>query len=80
MNAPQVQSTDAASVPLSVCVNGEAHATTATTLHDWVLAQGSTPESLATALNGQFVPRSQRATTALRAGDHIQTFQPITGG
>ncbi len=67
-------------VPLDIQVNGQAHTTAAATLHDWVLAQGSTPESLATALNGQFVPRSQRASTPLRAGDHIQTFQPITGG
>ena len=65
---------------LAIEVNGQSHTTAATTLHDWVLAQGSTPESLATALNGQFVPRSQRASTPLRAGDHIQTFQPITGG
>jgi len=65
---------------LAIEVNGQSHTTAATTLHDWVLAQGATPESLATALNGQFVPRSQRASTPLRAGDHIQTFQPITGG
>ncbi len=65
---------------LTIQVNGTPQTTTATTLYDWVLAQGSTPESLATALNGQFVLRSQRANTPLRAGDHIQTFQPITGG
>lgn len=79
MSAPHVRSAEAPA-PLPICVNGEAHATTASTLHDWVLAQGATPESLATALNGQFVPRSQRTNTPLRAGDHIQTFQPITGG
>ncbi|MBI2751392.1 MAG: sulfur carrier protein ThiS [Burkholderiales bacterium] len=65
---------------LAVLVNGEPHTTTATTLHDWVLAQEATPESLATAVNGQFVPRTLRAATVLRAGDRILTFQPITGG
>ncbi len=65
---------------IAIQVNGAPTRTTAGTLHDWVLAQGATPESLATALNGQFVARSQRASTVLRAGDHILTFQPITGG
>ena len=65
---------------IAIQVNGEAHTTTANTLHDWVLAQDAAPESLATAVNGQFIPRTQRASTALRAGDHILTFQPITGG
>ena len=36
---------------LAIEVNGQSHTTAATTLHDWVLAQGATPESLATALN-----------------------------
>lgn len=65
---------------IAIQVNGEAQTTTAATLHDWVLAQDAAPESLATAVNGQFIPRTQRASTALRAGDHILTFQPITGG
>ena len=65
---------------LAILVNGEPHTTTAATLHDWVLAQNATPESLATAINGQFVPRTLRTDTLLREGDHILTFQPITGG
>ena len=56
---------------LNVVVNGAPQITTATTLHDWVLAQGVPPQSVATALNGQFVPRSLRATTALQPGDTI---------
>lgn len=65
---------------VAIQVNGEPHTTTATTLHDWVLTQDATPESLATAVNGQFVPRTERAATVLRPGDHIVTFQPIEGG
>lgn len=65
---------------VAIHVNGEPHTTTATTLHDWVQAQGAAPESLATAVNGQFVPRTARTDTVLRPGDHILTFQPITGG
>ena len=65
---------------VTVLVNGEPASTRARTLHDWVLEQGSTPESLATAVNGQFVARTQRAATVLCDGDAILTFQPITGG
>lgn len=65
---------------LEVMVNGAPQSTTATTLHDWVQAQGVASEAVATALNGQFVSRSLRATTALQAGDAILTFQPIVGG
>jgi sulfur carrier protein len=65
---------------ITIAVNGEPASTTARTLHDWVLAQGATPESLATAVNGQFVPRTLRAATVLHMGDAILTFQPITGG
>ena len=61
-------------------VNGQNQTTTVSNLHEWVLAQGLAPEALATALNGQFVPRTQRASTVLRAGDAIVTFQAITGG
>ncbi len=38
------------------------------------------PAALATAVNGQFVPRAQRAACSLRDGDLVTTFQPITGG
>ncbi len=52
----------------------------ATTLADLVAALGQPPASLATAVNGEFVPRSERATVQLREGDAVFTFQPITGG
>lgn len=38
------------------------------------------PASLATAVNGQFVAREQRAQCVLRDGDAVMTFEPITGG
>lgn len=38
------------------------------------------PEAVATALNGRFVPRAARETTALRDGDTVLFFQPIVGG
>ena len=64
-----------------ITVNGEPRAIEpAQTLADLVAALGEPPQSLATAVNGEFVPRSARATLQLREGDAVFTFQPITGG
>jgi sulfur carrier protein len=38
------------------------------------------PASLATAVNGDFVPRDLRERHPLRDGDVVLTFEPITGG
>jgi sulfur carrier protein len=38
------------------------------------------PRSLATAVNGRFVPREQRGQTVLLAGDEVLTFEAIVGG
>jgi sulfur carrier protein len=42
--------------------------------------QGTTPEQVATAVNGQFVARSARTGHALQDGDAVLCFSPITGG
>ncbi|MFN3861049.1 MAG: sulfur carrier protein ThiS [Roseateles sp.] len=42
--------------------------------------QGRAPESVATALNGVFVPRGQREATLIQPGDELTLIQPITGG
>ena len=68
---------------ITVVVNGAPETATAPTLQAWVEAlgvRGVLPTALATAVNGTFVLRSQRAQTALREGDTILTFQPIAGG
>ena len=65
---------------ITVVVNGTPERTIARTLQAWVEASGVLPAALATAVNGQFVPRSQRAQQPLGEGDTILTFQPIEGG
>ncbi|MDZ7939338.1 MAG: sulfur carrier protein ThiS [Rhodoferax sp.] len=65
---------------ITVVVNGQVESTTARTLQAWVDARGVLPAALATAVNGNFVPRSLRAQQALAEGDTILTFQPIEGG
>ena len=64
-----------------ITVNGEPRRVEeATTLADLVTALGQPPAALATAVNGEFVPRSERAAGRLREGDAVFTFQPIPGG
>jgi len=66
---------------LQVTVNGEPRILEeSATLADLVTALGQAPQALATAVNGEFVPRAARASVQLREGDAVFTFQPITGG
>ncbi|NBW50234.1 MAG: sulfur carrier protein ThiS [Betaproteobacteria bacterium] len=65
---------------MTVTVNGSPETTSAPTLQAWVEARGVLPAALATAVNGNFVPRSLRAQQPLAEGDTILTFQPIEGG
>jgi sulfur carrier protein len=65
---------------ITVVVNGTSETTTARTLQAWVDTRGVLPAALATAVNGNFVPRSQRAQQPLVEGDFILTFQAIEGG
>ncbi len=66
--------------PVTITVNGSPETTSARTLQAWVDARDVLPAALATAVNGNFVPRSQRAQQPLAEGDTILTFQPIEGG
>lgn len=67
--------------PLAITLNGAPHALPpGSSLADLVAAHGLAPEALATAVNGEFVARQQRADRLLQPGDAVFTFQPITGG
>ena len=66
---------------LSITVNGEPRTVPdSATLADLVNALGEAPQAVATAVNGDFVPRNARDGVQLREGDAVFTFQPITGG
>ena len=43
-------------------------------------AMGKQAEQVATAVNGEFVPRGARAEHPLHDGDAVLCFSPITGG
>jgi sulfur carrier protein len=65
----------------SITLNGEPmQIETGGTLADLVASLHSPPQLLATAVNGEFVPREARAQCVLREQDAVFTFQPITGG
>jgi sulfur carrier protein len=66
---------------LDVVVNGQAHTLRASsTLADLIGQLGHAPESIATAINGEFVARGQRDARVVRDGDRVTCFQTITGG
>jgi sulfur carrier protein len=73
-----ISDTDQATI--TVVVNGNPESTSARTLQAWVEARGVLPAAVATAVNGNFVPRTLRAQQPLAEGDFILTFQPIEGG
>ena len=50
------------------------------TLAALLATQGVKAEQVATAVNGEFVPRTQRGVTVLQPGDTVLTFQAIVGG
>jgi thiamine biosynthesis protein ThiS len=65
---------------MRVELNGEAVETEAATLAAFVIDRDFDPEIVATALNGEFVPRFERADTPLAEGDRVEVFSPRQGG
>lgn len=65
---------------LKVFVNGEATATSAATLAELVAQFGFADTGVATALNGDFVPRGARQTTWLAVDDKVEIVSPRQGG
>jgi sulfur carrier protein len=65
---------------VELVVNGQLVETCAVTLADLVIEQGHGTGRVATALNGDFVAASARATHALRPGDRIEIVTARVGG
>lgn len=66
---------------MAITVNGATRLVRAgATLAGLVRSLGRAPESVATAVNGHFVPRGGREAVVLRAGDAVDCFEPIVGG
>ncbi|MGV7206371.1 sulfur carrier protein ThiS [Oxalobacteraceae bacterium A2-2] len=65
---------------IAVTVNGTPHQVDAATLADLLALLDHAPDSVATAVNGEYVARGLRGAHILQAGDQITCFQAIVGG
>lgn len=61
-------------------VNGEPRETRAASLAEALVELGLSEATVATALNGDFVPRGERAGARLSDGDRIEIVAPMKGG
>lgn len=65
---------------MQIELNGEKITTTAANLDGLVQERGFDAASVATALNGAFVPRGMRVEAALTEGAKIEVLSPMQGG
>ena len=65
---------------MNITVNGEPHEIAAATLAEALVALDFAEAVVATALNGEFVPKRKRAETPLAEGDAIEIVAPRQGG
>ncbi len=67
--------------PVTVRLGDRSHTLPAgSTLADLLQLSGEAGEAIATAVDGQFVPRAARAGFLLAEGQQVLLFQPIVGG
>lgn len=65
---------------MEIIVNGKPHKVSAPTLADLLAELGQTSPFVATALNGDFIPRETRAGQPIRDGDQVEILAPMKGG
>ena len=65
---------------MKLVVNGEQRDVTAADIAAVLAALDYDQASVATALNGAFVPRRKRAQTPVRDGDRLEILAPRQGG
>ena len=79
MTAPTTPAKHAPSIRIQL-EDGPRSIAAGSSLADLVAELGHEEKAVSTAVNGQFVPRSQRNSTALQDGDTVLIFQAIVGG
>ncbi|MCE0491128.1 sulfur carrier protein ThiS [Pantoea sp. Mb-10] len=65
---------------MNIQLNGRTLATRATTLAELLIEQQIDLNAVASAINGDFVPKSQYAERQLQAGDRLEVLSPMQGG
>ena len=79
MSEPALENQTTVEIPISL--DGQPHAVAlGTTLSALLASLDKLPQSVATSVNGVFVPRTQRGSFVLQKGDAVLLFQPIVGG
>lgn len=63
-----------------IIVNAEPREIVETTLLAALYELGFASPAVATALNGNFVPRTARESTTLKDGDRLEVLAPMQGG
>ncbi len=64
---------------ITLSINGDQHTTVESNLAE-VLSTLDVGDMFAVARNGEFVPKSQHATTILNDGDTLDIVTPVGGG
>ncbi|MCC5961295.1 MAG: sulfur carrier protein ThiS [Rhodobacteraceae bacterium] len=65
---------------MKIEVNGDAQNVLARNVEDALRELGWQGARVATALNGEFLPKAARATTDLSDGDRLEVLAPMQGG
>lgn len=65
---------------MNIEINGEGVDVVATTLDALLAERGFAESGVATAVNGDFVPHTARASVTLRDGDRVEVLAPMQGG
>ena len=65
---------------MKIIVNGTEHDVAAATLAEALIQLDYGGKTVATALNGCFVPTRARASTPLSHGDKVEIIAPMQGG
>jgi sulfur carrier protein len=65
---------------MKVVLNGDAREIAAANLDQALSELGYTDSSVATAVNGMFIPKAQRSSKLLDDGDRIEIVAPMQGG
>ena len=65
---------------MRIVLNGKQLITAVGDLAALLLEQGIAGEAVATAVNGQFVPRGQRQQQQLHEGARVEVLAPMQGG
>ena len=65
---------------MKITLNGDAREIAAANLDQALGELGYTDSSIATAVNGTFIPKTQRRDKLLDDGDRIEVVAPMQGG